>query len=87
MTGDALAESKLTPEQLATFQQALIALGFLGGETDGEFGSVTRAAIRKYQEANGFPQSDYLSVEQRRALLEGRADRRIRPIAAALRIT
>jgi peptidoglycan hydrolase-like protein with peptidoglycan-binding domain len=75
LTGDALAESRLTPEQLAKIQQALIALGFLEGETDSEFGSVTRAAIKNYQKANGFPQSDYLSMEQRRALLEGRADR------------
>ena len=72
LTGDALAESRLSPEQLAQIQQALIALGFLNGEADGEFGTVTRAAIRKYQETNGFRQSDYLSMGQRRALLEGR---------------
>jgi hypothetical protein len=66
LTGDALAESRLTPERLSQIQQALIALGFLNGEADGEFGSVTRAAIGKYQEANGFPGSHYLSVEQRR---------------------
>jgi peptidoglycan hydrolase-like protein with peptidoglycan-binding domain len=72
LTGDALAESRLAPEQLAQIQQALIALGFLNGAADGEFGPATRAAIKKYQEANGFPQSDYLSMQQRQALLEGR---------------
>ena len=68
MRGDALAESKMTPEQLSQIQQALITLGFFNGEADGKFGPVTRAAIRKYQQANGFPQSDYLSMEQRQAL-------------------
>jgi hypothetical protein len=75
LTGDALSESRSTPEQLSQIQQALIALGFLNGEPDGEFGPMTRAAIRKYQEANGFPQRDYLSDKQRRALLERRAER------------
>ena len=75
LTSDALAESRLTPEQLSRVQQALIALGFLNVEADGEFGPATRAAIRKYQEANGFPKNDYLSMEQRRVLLEGRAGR------------
>jgi peptidoglycan hydrolase-like protein with peptidoglycan-binding domain len=73
LTGNALAESKLTPEELAKIQQALIALGFLSGEADGEFGLATRAAIKKYQEANNFPQSDYLSMQQRQALLAERA--------------
>jgi tetratricopeptide (TPR) repeat protein len=70
LTGDALAESQMTPEQLFQIQQALITPGFFHGEADGEFGPVTRAAVRRYQEANGFPQSDYLSREQRQALLE-----------------
>ena len=75
LKGDAVAESNMTPEQLAQIQQALITLGFLNGEADGEFGPMTRDAIRKYQEANGFPQSDYLSMQQRRTLLEGGVDR------------
>jgi peptidoglycan hydrolase-like protein with peptidoglycan-binding domain len=70
LKGDALAESKMTPEQLSQIQQALITLGFFDGKADGILGPVTRTAIRKYQEANGIPQSDFLSVEQRRALLE-----------------
>jgi len=72
LSGDALAESKLTPEQLLQIQQGLITLGFFNGEADGEFGPRTRVAIKKYQEAKGLPQSGFLSMEQRQALLEGR---------------
>ena len=61
----------MTPEQLSQIQQALITLGFFHGEADGEFGPLTRAAIRRYQEAKGLPQNDFLSNEQRQALLEG----------------
>jgi hypothetical protein len=68
LTGDALAESRLAPEQLSQIQETLIAQKFLDGEADGEFGPATRTAIRKYQEANGSPQSDYLSVKQQRDL-------------------
>jgi hypothetical protein len=46
LTGDALAESKLKPEQLADIQSRLIANGFLKGEADGEFGQLTRDAIK-----------------------------------------
>lgn len=69
---DALAESKLTPEQLSQIQQTLFELGVFNGEADGVFGPTTRVAIRKYHEANSFPQSDFLSIEQQRVLLEGR---------------
>jgi tetratricopeptide (TPR) repeat protein len=69
LTGDALAESKLNPQQLVQVQQALITGGYLDGDADGEFGPATRSAIRQYQQANGFPQSNYLSVTQRQALL------------------
>lgn len=72
LRGAALAESRMAPEELAQIQQALIDLGFFNGEADGEFGPMTRAGIRKFQEANGFLRSDFLSMEQKRALLEGR---------------
>ena len=69
LTGDALAELRLNPAQLVQIQRALIAAGFLNDGADGEFGPATRSAIRQYQQANGFPQSNYLSVTQRQALL------------------
>ena len=58
----------MTPEQLFQIQQALITLGFFYGEADGEFGPMTRTAIRRYQAANNLPQNDFLSNEQRVAL-------------------
>ena len=61
----------MTPEQLFQIQQALITPGFFHGEADGEFGPLTRAAIRRYQEAKGVPQNDFLSNLQRQALLQG----------------
>ena len=75
LRGGALAESKLTPEQLSQIQQALITMGFFRGEADGQFGPLTRAAIREYREANGLPPSDFLSVAQTQALLERRKPR------------
>ena len=72
LVGDALAESHLTPEQHARIQQSLAAFGFLDGEIDGEFGSVTRSAIRRLKEQTGDVQSNFLSANQRAELLEGR---------------
>ncbi|MFO1099275.1 MAG: peptidoglycan-binding protein [Xanthobacteraceae bacterium] len=69
LTGDALAESKLSQEQLVRIQKALITGGYLNDDADGEFGPATRSAIRQYQQAHGIPQSGYLSVSQRQALL------------------
>jgi peptidoglycan hydrolase-like protein with peptidoglycan-binding domain/uncharacterized protein YecT (DUF1311 family) len=77
LSGDALAESKLTPERLSQIQQGLITLGFFQGEADGQFGPLTRAAIRNYQEANALPLSDFLARDQRHALLEGRTVRSV----------
>ena len=62
----------MTPEQLSQIQQGLITLGFFKGAADGEFGPLTRAAIGKYQEAKGLPESNFLPKEQRQALLKGR---------------
>jgi uncharacterized protein len=75
LTGDALAESKLSRDQLVQIQQALIAAGYLNDDADGESGPATRSAIRQYQQANGLPQSGYLSLTQSQALLGARPDR------------
>jgi peptidoglycan hydrolase-like protein with peptidoglycan-binding domain len=68
LTGDGLDETKLTPEQRAEIQGRLISLGFLSGNPDGEFGSNTRSGIRKFQQANGFELSNYLTARQRQML-------------------
>ena len=73
LAGDALAESHLTPEQHAAIQQSLIAFGFLDGEADGEFGSITRSAIRRLKAQSGDVQGDFLDAQQRAELLQGRS--------------
>ena len=71
LVGDALAESSLTPEQHAKIQQSLIAFGFLEGEADGEFGSITRSAIRGLKAQSGDVQGEFLTANQRQELLQG----------------
>ena len=71
LAGDALAESRLSPEQHARIQQSLIALGYLTDSPDGEFGSNTRAAIRQFKAQSGDTESDFLTAEQRAELLQG----------------
>jgi peptidoglycan hydrolase-like protein with peptidoglycan-binding domain/uncharacterized protein YecT (DUF1311 family) len=74
LTGDALAESHLSPEQHAELQQALAEKGFLrpdqigSGTHDGEFGPITRNAIKQFQQSLGASASGFLSDEQRSAL-------------------
>jgi uncharacterized protein len=72
LVGDALAETRLTPEQHAKIQQSLIAFGLLEGEADGEFGSITRSAIRRLNAQTGDIQSDFLTANQRAELLQGK---------------
>jgi peptidoglycan hydrolase-like protein with peptidoglycan-binding domain len=69
LQGDALLEAQLSPEERAQIQIALIRLGFLNGGADGEFGPLTRDAIRRFQEARGFPQGNFLTREHLAALL------------------
>jgi uncharacterized protein len=64
LTGDVLAESRLTPEQHAQIQELLIAQGLLQPQADGEFGSSTRQSIRTFQELTGAPQTGFLTREQ-----------------------
>jgi peptidoglycan hydrolase-like protein with peptidoglycan-binding domain len=77
LRGDALAESKLTPEEHVEIQQALIDKGFLqnrtkgyGAEADGQFGPNTRIAIKQFQQSIGASQTGFLSQEQMTTLLE-----------------
>jgi uncharacterized protein len=74
LTGEALAESRLTPEQHGKIQQSLAATGMLAGDVDGEFGSVTRSAIRQFKVQTGKPESDFLTSEERAELLQGVAN-------------
>jgi hypothetical protein len=64
LTGDALAESKLSPEQHARIQELLISRGLLLSPGNGEFGNSTRQAIRNFQSSTGGPQTGFLSSEQ-----------------------
>jgi uncharacterized protein len=71
--GEALAESHLSPEQHAKIQQALIALGVLDDTPDGEFGSKTRVAIKRFKIQTGAPEGEFLTAEQREQLLQGKS--------------
>jgi len=84
LTGDALAESQLSPEQHAELQEALAQKGFLradqigSGTHDGEFGPITRKAIKQFQESLSASPSGFLSDDQRSALLERPGEREAR---------
>lgn len=60
LSGDALAEARLAPEHRAAFQQKLINEGYLQGTADGEFGPVTRDAIKRFQIANRLEPSGFM---------------------------
>jgi peptidoglycan hydrolase-like protein with peptidoglycan-binding domain len=81
LVGDALTEAKLSVEQHADLQMALAARNFLGadqvgpGTHDGEFGPITRKAIKSFQQSLGEFPSGFLSDRQRSALLETPSER------------
>jgi peptidoglycan hydrolase-like protein with peptidoglycan-binding domain len=81
LTGDALAETKLTLEQRALIQDKLISLGFLHDDADGEFGPNTRIAIKQFQQSHGFEESNYLTAQQRQLLLSGSETSKSEPSA------
>jgi hypothetical protein len=89
LTGDALVESQLSPEQHAEVQVALAEKGFLNqdqigpGTHDAEFGPITRNAIKGFQQSLGAPPTGYLSNEERSALLERPEEREARAAQAA----
>ena len=90
LTGDALAESRLSPEQHVELQASLAEKGFLrshqngSGSHDGEFGPLTRSAIKQFQQSLGASPSGFLSNEQKTALLErpGEREARVARLAA-----
>jgi peptidoglycan hydrolase-like protein with peptidoglycan-binding domain len=67
LRGDPLAESLLSAERHAELQEALAEKGFLrsdqvgSGTHDGEFGPVTRQAIKQFQQSLGAAPSGFLS--------------------------
>lgn len=69
LSGDALDEARLQPEQRAELQARLVSLGLLHDEPDGEFGPNTRTAIRAFQQANGLPGTGFLSLRDRQLVL------------------
>src|SRR5262245_27433930 len=85
LKGDALAESKLSPEEHMQIQAALIEKGFLrnrfrdyGANADGQFGPNTRAAIKDFQRSIGARETGFLSYDQRMALIESPQERQAR---------
>jgi hypothetical protein len=89
LTGDALAESQLSPEKHVELQASLAEKGFLRsdqiglGTYDGEFGPITRDAIKQFQSSLGASASNFLSEGQRVALLERPAEREARTARVA----
>jgi len=84
LSGDALAESQLSPEQHVKLQDALAEKGFLrpdqidSGNPDGKFGPITRTAIKQFQQSRAAYPSGFLSSNQRFALLERPEEREAR---------
>ena len=90
LTGDALAESNLSPDEHINIQVALARKGFLqnrirgyGANADGQFGPNTRLAIKDFQRSMGAQASGFLSNEQRVALVENPEEREARVAQAA----
>src|SRR5262245_322311 len=90
LTGDALVESKLSPEEHTEIQAALIQKGFLRNRfrdyranADGEFGPNTRSAIKDFQRSIRARETVFLSSDQRMALLESPQEREARLARAA----
>lgn len=55
-------EGQMSLPERQRVQSRLRALGLYDGPIDGIFGDQTRAAIRRYQQANGLPPTGYLDV-------------------------
>jgi hypothetical protein len=70
LTGDALAESRLSPEQHVQIQSTLSTMGLLNGNPDGEFGPLTREAITRFHEQVGDSQNLFLTPAQMARLMQ-----------------
>jgi peptidoglycan hydrolase-like protein with peptidoglycan-binding domain len=77
LSGDALAETLLTPEQRAKIQIALAV------KPNGEFGPETRVAIRKFQIDAGSQPTGFITAEQRSRLLSPAQNNQPAPNPAA----
>jgi peptidoglycan hydrolase-like protein with peptidoglycan-binding domain len=69
LASSALDESNLPLATMRQLQKRLIELNYLTGNPDGMFGAGTRQAIRAYQASIGHPQANFLTAEEREALL------------------
>jgi hypothetical protein len=85
LTGDALTEANLSPEDHIAVQEALAQKGFMQNrnkkysvKADGEFGPNTRYAINDYQRSLGAPPTGFLSDDQRISLIETPEQRQAR---------
>lgn len=65
----ALDEANQSTAVQRKIQKRLVELKFLTGGSDGMFGANTRAAIKSYQASIGHPQGNFLTAEERTALL------------------
>ncbi|MBZ5516444.1 MAG: peptidoglycan-binding protein [Acidobacteriia bacterium] len=52
-----LARQRLQPERVEEIQRGLTQAGFLNEEPNGKWDEATRAAMRSFQRAHGFPQT------------------------------
>ncbi|TDL79890.1 peptidoglycan-binding protein [Palleronia sediminis] len=64
------SESELTREERDALQIALQWAGFYQSRIDGAFGRGTRAAMRAWQDANGYEPTGILTTRQRAALID-----------------
>jgi hypothetical protein len=62
-------ESQMSRPERRRVQARLQALGYYQGNVDGVFGTLTRDAIRRYQSANGLPQTGRLGATEAAQLL------------------
>ena len=60
-------------ETLIPYQERLIKLGYLSGEADGEYGSNTKSAVKRFQDRNGLTTDGYLGPKTIEILMSDEA--------------